>query len=99
MTAASSTPAATSSYGRMTAFWALVLAMVSFAAFWEFQKSGAAASSSRAANIFLRLAMSKIASHFHQSFAQLGEPGLYFFYREHIMMLRCYDKTKLKKAK
>ena len=64
-------------------FWALALAMLSLAALAEFQKSGDAAISSRAASIFLRLATSKIASHLYQPFSQLDEPRLYFFYRYH----------------
>ena len=76
---ASAKPADTSSNGRSTAFAALVFAIVSCAAFWSFQKSGEAANASSSSTVLRLPSTSKIASHFGQSFAQLGEPRLDLF--------------------
>jgi hypothetical protein len=57
--------------------------MLSRAAPWLLQKSGAAAMRSSSASVLRRASTSKIASHFHQPSAQLDEPRLYFFDLNH----------------
>ena len=68
----------------MTAFCALVFSIFSRAAVASFQKSGAEARASSPSKIFRRLSTSKIASHFHQPFAQLEKPRYNFFNRYHV---------------